>query len=321
MGEFILRVAEAEDADQLADLRVAAMRQSLEALDRFDPQRARNRFLKEFVPEQTTKLMREQTMLGFYVLKEQPDHFWLDHLYVRPEAQGEGLGAKALSHIKEVAFAKGKPVRLGALKQSRANEFYKGHGFKQTHETKLDNYYEVTPQSVFQLETATPQDFETLQHIRYTAMKESAEANGLVDHDKAREVFASEYAPDKTQKIQKDDKTIGFYVVLNQPDHLCLDMFYLLPEAQGSGLGSQILNQIKTQANTQNKPIRLDALRISRANTFYKRHGFHLTHSEGCNNYYEYTSKHLINASSWQLEPAKPEDFDQLADIRYEAMK
>nr|WP_244272496.1 hypothetical protein [Pseudovibrio sp. Ad37] len=54
---------------------------------------------------------------------------------------------------------------------------------------------------------------------------------------------------------------------------------------------------MKTQADEQNKPIRLDALRISRANDFYQGYGFGMPHSEGSNNYYEYAPKCSLEAS------------------------
>ena len=40
--------------------------------------------------------------------------------------------------------ASGLPVRLGALRESRANEFYKSLGFRQTHEDAFDVYYEYS---------------------------------------------------------------------------------------------------------------------------------------------------------------------------------
>src|SRR5262245_26909572 len=49
--------AAAADAEALVALRIAAMRESLERIGRFDPQRARDRFLSTFAPEQTQHLV------------------------------------------------------------------------------------------------------------------------------------------------------------------------------------------------------------------------------------------------------------------------
>ncbi|SFK09433.1 Protein N-acetyltransferase, RimJ/RimL family [Pseudovibrio ascidiaceicola] len=314
---FILKRAEPEDIEQLANLRHEAMKDEWAANGLTDYALARRHFFEDYKPEATLKIALDGELLGFTAVHEYQDYIHLDMIYLHPKAQGQGIGAQIVANIKQHAVQVSKPIRLGALRVSNSNKFYQAQGFNFTHNVEFNNYYQFTPEPVFQFETAAPENFEELQHIRYTAMKESAEANGLFQHDKAREIFLSEYAPEKTRKILRNGKTIGFYVVLNHPDHLYLDMFYLLPEAQGLGIGSKILQQIKDQADEQNKPIRLDALRISRANAFYQHHGFHLTHSEGVNNYYEYAPK----CSKWCLEPANSSDFDLLADLCHLAMK
>lgn len=140
----------------------------------------------------------------------------------------------------------------------------------------------------FDLYTASAQDFNELCELRYIAMKESAEANGLFDHDLARSHFAKDFQPEKTQKIMRKGELLGFFVVLKHEDHLYLDMLYLVPKAQGQGIGAQIIKAIQANAQALSKPIRLDALRISRSNAFYLSHGFQLTHSENYNNFYEW---------------------------------
>ncbi|RVU83721.1 N-acetyltransferase [Leucothrix sargassi] len=133
-----------QDGEALAVLRVLAMRESLEALGRFDPVRARERFLSGFDPALTKKLLIDSKLVAFYVLKQEPDHLFLDHLYVHPDFQGAKIGAKLLAEVIQQGRSIGKSVRLGALKGSRSNDFYKAHGFVKTHEEAFDNYYELT---------------------------------------------------------------------------------------------------------------------------------------------------------------------------------
>jgi hypothetical protein len=47
---------EEDEKEALAELRIAAMRPSLEAVGRFDPDRARSRFLNNFCREATRKV-------------------------------------------------------------------------------------------------------------------------------------------------------------------------------------------------------------------------------------------------------------------------
>lgn len=58
-----LEPVSSQDAEDLANLRVAAMRPSLERLGRFDPQRAKDRLLANFVPECTRHLVVDGSAL------------------------------------------------------------------------------------------------------------------------------------------------------------------------------------------------------------------------------------------------------------------
>ncbi|OED41177.1 hypothetical protein AB833_10520 [Chromatiales bacterium (ex Bugula neritina AB1)] len=130
-----------EDADALATLRTIAMQESLEAVGRFCPNRARERFLANFNPKNTKKLIIEGTLAGFYVLAEHPVHLLLDHLYIHPVFQGMNIGSFIMHKVIEIAEESGKEITLGALKKSKSNNFYLSHGFIKTHEGEFDNYY------------------------------------------------------------------------------------------------------------------------------------------------------------------------------------
>lgn len=131
-----------DEKEALAELRILSMKESLEALGRFDPVRARRRFLDGFEREATRKIDVAGRLAGFYVIKDKGDHLYLDHLYIHPEFQGNGLGSVALKSIMAEAQERKLPLRLGALRGSRSNAFYRSHGFVQTHEEEWDIYYE-----------------------------------------------------------------------------------------------------------------------------------------------------------------------------------
>ena len=117
------------------------MRESLERVGRFDPVRARERFLSSFTPENTRHIVRSGSRVGFVVVKQQGEGLLLDHLYIRPSQQGQGIGAAALAQVFAEADASGKPVRVGALKGSDSNRFYARHGFVLVKQGEFDNYY------------------------------------------------------------------------------------------------------------------------------------------------------------------------------------
>ncbi|OWQ86742.1 hypothetical protein CDN98_11740 [Roseateles terrae] len=173
------------------------MRESLERVGRFDPVRARERFLNSFVPAQTSSIHLDGAFVGFLVLRreatseasnaaineapnkspnkspnkppnkpsdgppnglpsEPPSEprnnvptepsqeaptWHLEHLYLHPAVQGRGIGGAVLQRLCSQADEAGAAIRLGALKQSDANRFYRRHGFEFTHEGEFDVYY------------------------------------------------------------------------------------------------------------------------------------------------------------------------------------
>ena len=133
--------AQTEDAERLAGLRVAAMRPSLEAIGRFDVARARARLLDGFDPAATWLIRYKNQLAGFFVVRAREDHLLLDHLYVDPTFQGEGLGRAAVTYVQTRARRANLPVQLAALRDSTANAFYLSCGFRQTGADALDVFY------------------------------------------------------------------------------------------------------------------------------------------------------------------------------------
>lgn len=133
-------VSEADFEDLLA-LRIEAMRESLERLGRFDPERARSRLRSTFRPEHTWSIEQDGQRIGFYALRPEGDGLRLDHLYIRPAAQDSGLGGQVMRKILQEADRLGLAVSLGALRDSDSNRFYRRHGFVQTGESEWDIDY------------------------------------------------------------------------------------------------------------------------------------------------------------------------------------
>ena len=136
-----------QDAPALAELRVRAMRESLERVGRFDAQRARERFLSGFSQSHTRHIVRGSSRVGVVVVRPHEAGLLLDHLYLEPDHQGQGLGAAVLAAVFAEADAQGLSLRVGALRESDANRFYARHGFRVVEQGEWDNYY-VRPAGV-----------------------------------------------------------------------------------------------------------------------------------------------------------------------------
>lgn len=133
------------DLDNLVAIRIEAMRESLERVGRFDPARARERFVGGFEARDTRYIEASGERVGFVVVKHHPNELLLDHLYVRPSAQGSGVGSAVLSQIFKEADAAALPIKVGALKESASNRFYTRHGFQFIESSEFDNYYVRQP--------------------------------------------------------------------------------------------------------------------------------------------------------------------------------
>jgi GNAT superfamily N-acetyltransferase len=129
------------DFDDLAAIRIAAMQESLERVGRFDPERARERLRQTFVPEHTRLIYADDERVGFYAFRPVEEGYSLDHLYVIPKFQGRGIGAVVMELLIAEADKQARPIKVGALKESRSNRFYLRHGFTKESESEWDNYY------------------------------------------------------------------------------------------------------------------------------------------------------------------------------------
>lgn len=139
--QLALALASEDDFEALLSVRMAAMRESLQRLNRFNPQRARERLSRAFEPAHTRHILLAGERVGFVVVLPQPDHLVLDHLYVVPQAQGLGVGSWVMGRVLAEADRLGLPVRVTALRLSDANSFYKRLGFELQYESEWDLHY------------------------------------------------------------------------------------------------------------------------------------------------------------------------------------
>ncbi|WP_010212310.1 GNAT family N-acetyltransferase, partial [Pseudomonas syringae group genomosp. 3] len=116
--EVTLTTVQPEDFEALVAMRIEAMRESLERVGRFDPVRARERFREGFSAPDTRYIEVADNRVGFVVVKALADGLVLDHLYIKPDAQGQGTGSAVLRQVFAEADATSSTLRVGALKES-----------------------------------------------------------------------------------------------------------------------------------------------------------------------------------------------------------
>ncbi len=131
----------AEDFEALVVLRSAALRESLERLGIFSPERSRERLRSNFRPEFMRHIVSDGERVGLLTLWPEGDALKLQHLYLAPGSQGKGIGAWTLEQVKSEARTQGRNLKLEALPQSDANRFYQRHGFEKVGEVAFDVFY------------------------------------------------------------------------------------------------------------------------------------------------------------------------------------
>ena len=70
---------------------------------------------------------------------------------------------------------------------------------------------------------------------------------------------------------------MGIYSLAEHPDHLFFSEIQILPEYQGNGLGTKILEEQIQYAKSLGLPLRLQVLRENKAQQLYLRLGFIVT--------------------------------------------
>lgn len=141
LPSIVLHVSQMHEFEELATLRIEAMRESLQRIGRFEAQRARERLRAGFAPEMTRHIVLDGERVGFVAVKRTTDGLKLEHLYVRPERQGRGVGSAVLCTIFGEADALGLPLHVDALRGSDSNRFYLRHGFIRVGESEWDIHY------------------------------------------------------------------------------------------------------------------------------------------------------------------------------------
>lgn len=136
------------------------------------------------------------------------------------------------------------------------------------------------------LEPVDAQDFDALAALRIDAMRESLEQLGRFDPVGAVQRLRDGFAPGHTRHIVADGLRVGFCALRPVAQQLELDHLYVGPSWQGRGVGSAVLERIARLADARGLATRVGALKGSRSNGFYLRHGFHAVGAGDWDTYY-----------------------------------
>ncbi|WP_329004211.1 GNAT family N-acetyltransferase [Kribbella sp. NBC_00709] len=123
---WTLRPARPADLEDLVEIRAVVMRPDLERLGRYDAHRVRQRLRDSFSPDHTRIIEVGGELVGSIAVRPAEDRRWLEHFYLAPHHQGQGLGSAVLRSVLEQAET---DVWLNVLQGSPARKLYERHGF------------------------------------------------------------------------------------------------------------------------------------------------------------------------------------------------
>jgi len=133
---FILRPIQADHSELAYAITREAMREYVEQTwGPWIEADQRERHAQAFRPGTQDFIVVRDEVLGLRHIEWRQTHLYLARLYLRPAAQGRGLGSAVLRDLQQQARAVGRSIELQVLKvNSGAQRFYARHGFEQVGE-------------------------------------------------------------------------------------------------------------------------------------------------------------------------------------------
>ena len=130
------------DFEPLLALRIDVMREHLERVFRYSPERARAHFREAFDEPGLRLILVDGERAGCVGLRLGRDEIKIDSFYLDRRYHNRGLGSAMLKVLLAEADASGLPVRLEVLHGSPADRFYRRHGFVKVSQDEIEAEYE-----------------------------------------------------------------------------------------------------------------------------------------------------------------------------------
>lgn len=122
---------------------------------------------------------------------------------------------------------------------------------------------------------AQEEDVDFLRKVHHEAYRDVVEKQFGGWDEKAQDAFfASALKHSPHEVLYYDEQPCGYFSMEEHADFIELHELVLLPEFQGKGIGSKILNDAVELAKTKNLPARLQVLKENKAADLYRRLGF-----------------------------------------------
>lgn len=131
------------------------------------------------------------------------------------------------------------------------------------------------PSVSYSLRPASAGDYEFLYRLFVTTMRDSiVQVWGEWDEPRWAAFFRDHFRPDAYQVVVVGGIDVGALAIERRPDAVYLDTIEIAPAHQGRGLGTQIIQDVLTDAWAAGLPVTLQVNRANRSRRLYERLGF-----------------------------------------------
>jgi ribosomal protein S18 acetylase RimI-like enzyme len=104
---------------------------------------------------------------------------------------------------------------------------------------------------------------------------------GVWDEQQQRVSFAAQWKREEVRIISVDGKDVGWLQVAELPKEIRLQKFFVSPQYQRSGIGSEVLSNLLATWRSTGKKIVLKVLKNNPARRLYERLGFSVVAEAG----------------------------------------
>lgn len=128
---------------------------------------------------------------------------------------------------------------------------------------------------MYRLRPVTDADYDFIYALNSTTMRPYVEPIWGWDEALQREAFERRWNPDNQQIIIVDERDAGRVTLNETPELIYIAQINLLPEFQGKGIGSAVIESVKADAARAGKVVELRVLKTNPdARRLYERLGF-----------------------------------------------
>lgn len=125
------------------------------------------------------------------------------------------------------------------------------------------------------LRPATWQDADFLYRLHRAALQNYVEQTyGPWDDQWQQRHFAQHYRPSECRIITLNGQDVGVVRTVEDDAEVCLSVIEILPQFQGGGIGTSVIQSVLDKAHGKGKPVTLQVFKVNPARRLYSRLGF-----------------------------------------------